>query len=124
MIATASPVRTSTSMSRMTRSPRYPAASPTTSSNSGLPEVRVDHLRVPHHDLGRALREELAEVEDDRPFRQLDDGAHHVLDPEDRYTELVADVTDDLHRGRDLRVVQPGHHLVEEQDARLARARL
>src|SRR5918996_975963 len=123
-IATASPVRTSTSIPSMTGSPRYPAASPTTSSNSSPPEIRVDDLRVPHDDLGRALRQDLAEVEDDRSLGELDDGAHHVLDPQDGSPERVADVPYDRDRSDDLGLVEARHHLVEQQHARLACKRL
>src|SRR5918996_3049175 len=123
-IATASPVRTSMSMPSMTGSPRYPAASPTTSSNAGPPEIRVDDLRVPHDDLGRALGEDLAEVEDDCSFGELDHGTHHVLDPQDGRSELVADVPHDLYRGGELRLVEARHHLVEQQHLGLPRERL
>src|SRR5918999_4783550 len=112
-IATASPVRTSTLMSSMTLSPRYPAARPTTSSNAGLPEVRLDDLGVPHDDVGRAFRDDLAEVEDDHPLGELDHRAHHVLHPEDGRSELVAHVPHDLDGGGKLRLVQAGHDLVE-----------
>src|SRR4029453_7187417 len=88
-IATASPVRTSTSMPSMTRSPRYPAASPATSSNSGPPEISVDHPRVTHDHLGRTLGQDLAEVQHNGPLGQLDHGAHHVLDPQDGGSEPV-----------------------------------
>src|SRR5918996_2547766 len=94
-IATASPVRTSTSMFSMTGSPRYPAASPTTSSNPGPPEIGVDDLRVSHDDLGHSLGQDLAEVEDDGSLGELDHGAHHVLHPQDGRAQLVADVPHD-----------------------------
>ena len=68
--------------------------------------------------------EEPAEVEDDRSLGELDDGAHHVLDPQDRHPELVPDVPDDLDRGGELRIVEAGHHLVEQQHPRLPRERL
>ena len=74
--------------------------------------------------LGRALGQDLAEVEDDRSFGELDDGAHHVLDPQDGRSELVADVPHDLDRGGELRLVETRHHLVEQQHLGLARERL
>src|SRR5262245_4923220 len=123
-IATASPERTSTSIPSITRSPRYPAARPATSSNARPPEIRVDDPRVAHHDLGRALYQELAEVENDDSLGELGDGAHHVLDPEDRQSELVQDVADDLDRRGELRIVEPCHHLVEQQHLGLPCKRL
>src|SRR5918995_3981285 len=108
-------------MSSITRSPRYPAASPETSSNASLPEIRVDHLGVSHDNLGRALGEDLSEVEDDGSFGELDDRAHHVLDPEDRCPEPVADTSNDVDGVRELRLVETCHHLVEQQQSGLSR---
>src|SRR5262245_21439752 len=114
-IATASPARTSTSMPSMTRSPKYPAASPSTSSITSPPEIGVDDPRVPHDDIGRAVGEKLAEVEDDRPLGELDHRAHDVLHPQDRRAELVAESPDDLDRRCELGLVQARHHLVEQE---------
>jgi hypothetical protein len=117
-------VRTSTSIPSMTRSPRYPAASPATSSNACLSEVRVDDLWVLHDYRGLAFRQDLSEVQDDRAFGELDDRAHHVLDPEDGGPERVADTPNDVDGVRELGLVETCHHLVEQQHLGLARQRL
>src|SRR5262245_36131698 len=123
-MATASPARTSTAMPSITRSPRYPAARPATSSNARPPEIRVDDPWVSHDDLWRALGQELAEVENDHALGELGDGAHHVLDPQDRQSELVPDVADDLDRRGELRIVETRHDLVQQQHPGLPCERL
>ena len=61
-------------------------------------------------------------IEHDDVARDRHDRAHHMLDDDDGQARL-RELSDQRHRLIDLRRVEPGHDLVEQQDARLRRQR-
>src|SRR5437879_1208856 len=124
--ATSSAGATSRSIPKSTGPAPKPAVSPRTlRSGSGLEafcialaQVGLDHSLVPQNDVRLALREDLAEIENDRVPADSDDHAHHVLDQQHRDASCMHR-PDHLERLIDLDVVEPRHHLIEEKEVRL-----
>src|ERR1700751_3700389 len=82
------------------------------------PEIGADDLRIFHDLLGRAFRDLLAMVEHDDMPRHRHDRAHQVFDDDDGEPPL-RQLADQRDRLVDLGRIEPGHHLVQQQDARL-----
>ena len=64
---------------------------------------------------GKALGDLPAVVEHDDAVADVHDQFHHVLDQHDRHPEFGVDAADAGHGGFDFAGVQPGRHLVEQQ---------
>ena len=63
----------------------------------------------------RTVRQQSPEVQHDDPLGEAEHRLHHVLDPDHGDAEPVTRRAHDLDRGVQLGVVEPGHHLVEQQ---------
>src|SRR5215472_1073348 len=83
-----------------------------------LAKVSPFHLGIADHRLGPAVRDLLAGDQDDQPLRESHHRAHDVLDQDDGDAVLVEpdEQGDDVV---DLRLRQPGHGLVGDQQLRL-----
>src|SRR4029453_7710938 len=117
--ATASPSSTAKETWWTTSWPRYPADSSATSSiaTAVRTEVRLHDLRIAHRRVRRAVDDHPAKVQDHDPLGQAHHRLHHVLDPDHRHAHAVAGAADDVDGRVQLGVVEPGHHLVEQQQA-------
>src|SRR5438309_5155171 len=87
------------------------------SREGGLPEVGLDHPRVPPDLIGRALGDFLAVVEDGHVVRDAHDDPHLVLDEEYRQSEFLSKAADELHEPPGLLRIHAGGRLVQEQQA-------
>src|SRR2546425_10210436 len=83
MTETTSPASTSSVASHTAGASPYAMASRRTSSNMGLAQIDLDHARGPHRLARTAGGDDLAPVQHHHAVRQLEDGAHQVLDEED-----------------------------------------
>src|ERR1700730_5036888 len=123
--ATSSPLATRRSIPNRTGPSPKPAVRPRTSRRgSGLEPFRIalakvclDHALVPQDDLGLALGQDVTALEDDRAAADPDDHAHHVLDEQHGHPRCVYR-SNHVERLIDLDVVEPGHHLVQQQEVR------
>src|SRR5438128_7633287 len=122
MTETTSPASTSTVASHTAGASPYAMASRRTSSNMGLAEIDLDDARGAHRLARTAGGDDLALVQHHHAVRQLEDGAHQVLDEENGHPTL-ADLADQVDRARDLPGVEARQHLVEQDHARPARER-
>src|SRR6266581_2724782 len=86
-------------------------------SNTGLPEVGGDHVRLAHHRARIALGDDAAVTQHDDAVGQLQHGAYDVLD-EDDGRSARADLADQADRGVDLGVSEAGEHFVEKEQVR------
>src|SRR4051812_6536888 len=120
--ATISPSFTESEAPKSTGASPYAAWRSCTSSIVG-PEVGGDYLMVLRDGGGRALCDLLAVIEDHHAVGEAHDHLEDVLDDDDGDAPF-ADPPDDLDGGKDLRLVEAAHHLVEEQEARAERQRL
>src|SRR5438132_1392908 len=117
MTETTSPASTSSVASHTAGASPYAMASRRTSSNMGLAQIDLDDARGAHGLARTAGGDDLALVQHHHAVRQLEDGAHQVLDEEDGDPAL-ADLADQVDRARDLAGVEARQHLVEEDHAR------
>ena len=85
-----------------------------------LTEVGGHDLRVAHHVLRRTVRQQPPEVQHDDALGEAEHRLHHVLDPDHGDAESIAGSAHDVDRGVQLGVVEPGHHLVEQEQPRPA----
>src|SRR6266571_944679 len=122
MTETTSPASTSSVASHTAGASPYAMASWRTSSNMGLAEIDLDDARGAHRLARTAGGDDLALVQHHHAVRQLEDGAHEVLDEENGHPTL-ADLADQVDRARDLAGVEARQHLVEQDHARPARER-
>src|SRR5580700_4549944 len=83
-----------------------------------LAQVGRDDLRVPADDLGRALGDDLAELEHHHPVADAEDQAHVVLDEEHRLA-LVGEAAQGDAEFLALGAVQAGGRLVQAEQRRL-----
>src|SRR5512138_811238 len=81
-----------------------------------VPQVRLDDRRVRRHRDGRALGDLPAAVEDEDAVRERHDPLHHVLD-DDAGDPEAADAAHEVHGLLHLGGREPGHDLVEEEEA-------
>ena len=80
-------------------------------------EIGSDDVRVLHNVFRRAFRDLLAMVEHDDMAGDRHDRAHHMLDDDDGEPPL-RQLPDQRDRLVDLGRIEPGHDLVQQQDAR------
>src|SRR5579862_4287366 len=124
---TISPRCTSKSMPRRISVAPYPACRPLTASNgSGMPGSRLHPGRGSMtqvgfddawigRDLGRRAPRDNATFGDDKDILgKAHHRLHHVLDHQDSHA-AISDIEDDWDHVADLRRVQPGQNLVEQQ---------
>ena len=95
---------------------------PTAQRGGAVAEIGLDHARIARDALRRALGDDAALGQHIDALGQADDRLHHVLDQKDR-DAAVADGADDRDHVADLRRVEPGQHLVEQEQLRLGRKR-
>src|SRR6266545_7874090 len=82
---------------------------------SWFAEVRRSHLAVGLNLLGRARRQHPPEVEHDDPVTKAHHEADVVLDEQDCARPVAADGPDAIGEPLDLRLLEPGGRLVEEE---------
>ena len=87
-----------------------------------MAQVGLDHGRVGRHLGGRSLRDQLPLRQHPHVLGQVHHGLHHVLDHQHRHARL-RNAAHHRHHLADLLRVQPGQHLVEQQQLRLGRQR-
>src|SRR5262245_37310682 len=92
------------------------------SSRMSPSEIDAYYVRIAHGLLRRSDGDELALVQHRHTVRQRDDGAHQMLDEDDRGA-AVADLADQCERRVDLGVVQARQNLVQAEHARPCRER-
>src|SRR6516165_6782540 len=85
-------------------------------------EISADHFWILHDLFRRALGDLLAVIEHHDVTRDRHDRAHDMLDDDDGKAGL-RELSDQRHRLVDLGRVESGHHLIEQQDLWLRRAR-
>ena len=95
-----------------------PGGNPGPHFRHSFAEVALEHRGVAHHLLGRAARDHLAVVQHADVLRERHHRAHHVLDQQDGEALGAVDVAEHLDHLVALGRAQPGHHLVEQQQAR------
>src|SRR3954466_16339172 len=83
-----------------------------------LAEVGLDDPGIVE-DLSRwTLHERPSKVEDERVAAHPDDHAHHVFDEHDRHPTFL-NAPDHRKSLLNLDVVEPGHHLIQQQEPRM-----
>ncbi len=92
-------------------------------AKASAPKIGFDDARIARDFRGRALGDRRAVMQDMHARRERHDGAHHMLDHDDRDVLLgvqrAQDVDDAVRLGR----TQAGHHFVEQQQLRSRRER-
>src|SRR5881296_415171 len=91
-------------------------------SSISLAQIGADDVRVAHHLPWESLGDDLPVAQHDDTVGQVENGAHDVLDEDDRRA-AVADLADELERVGHLRRRQPREHLVQQHQPRLGRER-
>src|SRR5450830_781428 len=80
-------------------------------------EVGLDHFRIGHHFIGRAVANLLAVIEHHHEIRDVHHHTHVVLDQHDGGAELFVDVEDEAAHVLLLFHVHAGHRFVQQQHA-------
>ena len=86
----------------------------------GRPQIGPDDLRIADHFLRAALGNLLAVIQHDHAVGHGHDRAHHVLDDDDRQPAR-GELSEQRHGLIDLRRIESGHDLVEQQQLGLRR---
>src|SRR3989442_538912 len=89
-------------------------------SSIGLAQICADDVRVAHHLPWESLGDDLPVAQHHDTVGEVENGAHDVLDEDDRRA-AVADLADELERVGHLRRRQPREHLVQQHQPRLGR---
>src|SRR5262249_20819745 len=84
------------------------------------PEIGLYHPLVARHCVGRALADEGAMVQHEDAVGEGEHHLHQMLDDQDGHA-LRGDAADQVERRVDFAGIEPGIHLVEQQDARIHR---
>src|SRR5512138_366418 len=113
--ATISPSSTATDIPWSTRTSPYATSMPLTSSKEVLlSQVGVHHPLVRRHLFRAALGDLLAVVEHEDPLGDGHDGRHDVLDHQEG-DAAASDALERFEHVGQLRRIQPGHDLVQQQ---------